>query len=97
MCSLTKQTQEIFVRDTPLSVLEFLAEVVWPTANARACQETKTVSKRTPLRAPPVLRKVWNKMPAKQHTRDHVASSVTICRASDIIREQSSLAGYSET
>ena len=97
MCSLTKQTQEIFVRDTPLSVLEFLAEVVWPTANARACQETKTVSKRTPLRAPPVLRKVWNKMPAQQNTRNNVSINVTICIAADIIRQQSPLAGYSDT
>ena len=68
-----------------------------PIGIAHACPETKTISKRTPLVALPVVRKVWNKMPAKQNTKDNVAINVTICKAADIIRQQSSLAGYSDT
>ena len=68
-----------------------------PIGIAHACQETKTISKWTPLLALPVLHEVWNNVPAKQNTRDNVSINVTICKAADIIRQQSPLAAYSDT
>ena len=66
-----------------------------PIGIAHACQET--ITQRTPILALSVLRKVWNRMPRKQNTRDNVSINVTICIAADIIRQQSPLAGYSDT